>query len=165
MQYLNFWVPSATLALFFRDSFNLVSNHYIVRYMFFSFCLWWMCRGGKEETHNSVLCLFEANSLLQRAGKELSRLFVFCICCFCSSALSVCYSSISLISSSVFFFSSFRSVRLCYLSLLSYYFTLLIFCFLLYFHSFCLSNFVPQWSFVFFLVVRWVGSFFELVVF
>lgn len=108
-----------------------------------------MCRGGKEETHNSVLCLFEANSLLQRAGKELSRLFVFCICCFCSSALSVCYSSISLISSSVFF-SSFRSVRLCYLSLLSYYFTLLIFCFLLYFHSFCFSNFVPQWSFVLF---------------
>ena len=37
MQYLNFWVPSATLALFFRDSFNLVSNHYIVRYMFFLF--------------------------------------------------------------------------------------------------------------------------------
>lgn len=63
-----------------------------------------MCRGGKEETHNSVLCLFEANSLLQRAGKELSRLFVFCICCFCSSTLSVCYSSISLISSSFFFF-------------------------------------------------------------
>ena len=63
-----------------------------------------MCRGDKKETHNSVLCLFEANSLLQRAGKELSRLFVFCICCFCSSTLSVCYSSISLISSSVFFF-------------------------------------------------------------
>ena len=121
MQYLNFWVPSATLALFFRDSFNLLSNHYIVRYMFFSFCLWWMCRGGKEETHNSVLCLVEANSLLQRAGKELSRLFVFCICCFCSSALSVCYSSISLISSSVFFFRPFGpcvSVTfLCYLTI------------------------------------------------
>ena len=80
-----------------------------------------MCRGGKEVTHNSVLCLFEANSLLQRAGKELSRLFVFCICCFCSSTLSVCYSSISLISSSVFFFRPFGpcvSVTfLCYLTI------------------------------------------------
>lgn len=37
MQYLNYWVPSATLALFFRDSFTLVSNHYIIRYMFFLF--------------------------------------------------------------------------------------------------------------------------------
>ena len=161
MQYLNFWVPSATLALFFRDSFTLVSNHYIIRYIFFLFVFDECVEGIKRKLTTRCYaylrpihcCKGPVRSLVD----SLSFAFVFVLLLFLFVTLLFRWLVLP------FFFSSFRSVRPCYLSLLSYYFTLLIFCFLLYFHSFCFSNFVPQWSFVLFLV--FVGSFFELVVF
>lgn len=164
MQYLNYWVPSATLALFFRDSFTLVSNHYIIRYIFFLFVFDECVEGIKRKLTTRCYaylrpihcCKGPVRSLVD----SLSFAFVvFVLLLFLFVTLLFRWLVLP------FFFSSFRSVRLCYLSLLSYYFTLLIFCFLLYFHSFCFSNFVPQWSFVLFLVVRWVGSFLEWVVF